>query len=177
MKIRVALATALVIALSGCSGNTGSGSSEGTIPPGGQSASQAKSVQEKAATDRFKPNGKLSPDYFKERLHPRISAEEATREFGTGYTIITRREAGISKWRFDYGDVGYQFQNMKNEQPDLDALRKGMIHEQLFLTWDPALGRTVKAELYYKVSNDHADHRVKVFTVNDNGERSEGRVD
>lgn len=155
---------------------------EGLKPSPGQSASEAESPAVRAGEEGPKTNGKIDVDYLKLNLKPGLTQAQAVEKFGTGYKIVVHPEGGTPMWRYDYADVGYQFQatgatvSTNIAQADIDGLRKGMVHIQMFVGWDEAK-RSTYSELYY-VDDTAAGglHKVLLYTVYPDGKTMDQEI-
>jgi hypothetical protein len=181
-KLVILFTLTLGIALSGCTKDIRDPNqqTEGLRPSPGQSASEAKSPEDRAKQDGPRTNGKVDIDYLKTNLQPGLTQDQALERFGTGYRLVVHPEGGTPMWRYDFADVGYQFQatgqtlGTNIAQADIDGLSKGMIHMQLFVGWDSEQHKSSYSELYYLDDTAATGaHKVRLYTVYPDGSHTD----
>lgn len=173
---------------SGCGRNSAAEQGGQTMEPRaspGQTASWLRGLWSDADRNQTlglpKANGQIDVDYLKDNLKPGLTQTQVAAQFGGEHTAVIRKESGDLMWRFDYADVGYQFQatgaavNTNMAQADLDGLRKGMIHQQLFISWEPESLVSGYSELYYLDDRD-GKHHVRLYTVQPDGSTADQEV-
>lgn len=155
--------------------------SEGFRPSPGQAASKAESKEQHALQEHVRAQGKMDAGYIKLNLRPGLRRDEVADLFGTGYKAVIHSGDGILMWRYDYADVGYQFQpkgqavGTNIAQADLDGLRTGMVHMQLFVGWDPDKNVSSHSELYY-FDDRESKHRIRVYTAYPDGTSTDQEI-
>lgn len=178
----ISLLAALTILFSGCTRDIRDPDQhgQGLRPSPGQSASEAESPAVHAGEDGPKTNGKIDIDYLKLQLKPGLTQDQAVEKFGTGFKAVVHPEGGTPMWRYDYADTGYQFQatgvtaGTNIAQADIDGLRKGMVHMQMFVGWDPGKQGSTYSELYYVDDTSAAGlHKVRLYTVYPDGKTTD----
>jgi hypothetical protein len=174
LRLAIILAAGLAL-IAGCSADVRSGKqSEGARPSPGQSASGLAEPQQQILQEHAKSQGKVDVDYIRMNLKPGLSREQVAALFGAEYKAVIHSEDGILMWRYDYADTGYQFQpkgqaiGTNIAQADLDGLRKGMIHMQLFVGWNPETNLSSYSELFY-FDDSKARHRIHVSILYPDG--------
>lgn len=181
-KLGILLAVTLAAGLAGCTKDIRDPNlqSEGLRPSPGQSASEIETPGERAKQDGPRTNGRVDIDYLKGNLQPGLSQDQALERFGTGFRLVVHPEGGTPMWRYDFADVGYQFQatgetaGTNTAQADLDGLSKGMIHMQLFIGWDMEQRQSGYSELYYIDETASAGiHKVRLYTVYPDGSHTD----
>ncbi|WP_438446671.1 hypothetical protein [Gorillibacterium sp. sgz5001074] len=183
--LRLACLLALTLLFSGCTRDIRDPDrhGEGLRPSPGQSASEAQSPESSALEDGPRTNGKLDIHYLKHHLKPGLSQAQAVDTFGTGYKIVVHPEGGTAMWRYDFADTGYQFQatgatvGTNVAQADIDGLRKGMVHMQLFIGWESDKQVSGYSELYYVDDTAAAGlHKVRLYTVYPDGHSTDQEI-
>lgn len=179
------LSSALTLSLTACSKDIRDTNrqSAGVQPSPGQSRTEIKSIAEKVEEEGPKAHGKQDPDYVKANLKPGLTQAQIVSLFGKNYAEVVHDEGGTRMWRYDYADVGYQFQasgdtgQSSNESvlADINGLRRGMVHGQLFIGWDAGTGATGYSEFYY-ITDQHTKHGLRLFTVYPDGKTTDRQL-
>lgn len=184
-KLWLSVSILLLLAAAGCTKDVRDPNKQagGLQPSPGQSASDSVSPFSRAKQDGPRTNGKVDVDYLKMNLKPGLSQQEVLDLFGTGFRQVQRPDTGTAMWRFDFADVGYQFQatgataGTSVAQADLDGLRKGMAHMQMFVGWDGDTGKSSYSELYYVDDTAAAGaHKVRLYTVYPDGKTTDQEI-